>query len=105
MTPERLEQIRKVIGDEPLPDWASKIFDVELLAEVDRLRANVERFKVAIHSLSTRSLAPDRLADDIPDDPDEASTYALGRVGGAGCACGLWAKRDFPEFFATEASE
>jgi hypothetical protein len=44
MTPERLEQIRRVIGDEPLPDWASKIFDRELLAEVDRLRAIVVEY-------------------------------------------------------------
>lgn len=100
MTNERLEELRAAMSENPVGAYAD-----ELLAEVDRLRANVERFKAAIHSLSTRSLAPDRLADDIPDDPDEASTYALGRVGGAGCACGLWAKRDFPEFFATEGSE
>ena len=99
MTPERLEELRRLAAD---PRWGCSNHVGELLEELDRLRAAVERFKVAVHSLSTRSLAPDRLADDIPDDPDEVSTYALGRVGGIACACGLCAKMDFPEVFATE---
>ena len=103
MTDERLEEIRAAITEKPVGELEHVL--PELLAALDAERAKVERFKAAVHSLSTRSLAPDRLADEIPDDPDEVSTYVLGRVGGIGCACGLWAKRDFPEFFATETSE
>lgn len=122
MTPEREAEIRDRLKHseydwytEPLVEDLLAALDAERAAvthlkrelvaeraERDELRGRVERFKTGLHSLSSRSLAPDRLADDIPDDPDEVSTYVLGRVGGMGCACGLWAKRDFPEFFATE---
>lgn len=102
MTPEREAEIRKesTVRADDCGRYAR-----ELLEALDELRGKVERFKVALHSLSTRSLAPDRLADEVGGDPDEVSSYVLGRVGGMGSACGLWAKRDFPEFFATEESE
>jgi hypothetical protein len=81
MTPERLEQIRRVIGDEPLPDWASKIFDRELLAEVDRLRAAVS----TMHRGLTLGLAMKR-----EPSPNPGAVEAIEFVLKTGRELGLW---------------